>query len=73
MWRVAIIITILLIVLLFVAPNMHSTELHVPFTKGFEIRTAFLLIVSFLLGYAAAYFVGLAKNVKNRKKGSAKE
>lgn len=66
MWRAATVITILLIVLLFAALNMHPTQVNFPFTKGFEIRTVFLLILSFFLGYAVAYFVGLVRNLKNR-------
>jgi uncharacterized integral membrane protein len=53
---------------LFIAGNMHTTQVNLPFGKGFEIRTVFLLIVSFFLGYGTAYFVGLIKNSKNRRK-----
>lgn len=70
MWRVAIIVIILLIVFLFMAMNMHQTQINFPFTKGFEIRTVFLLILSFCFGYGTAYFVELAKNSKNRRKES---
>jgi len=69
MWRVAIVVTIFLIVFLFMAMNMHQTRVNFPFTKGVEIRTVFLLILSFCFGYGTAYFVGLAKNSKNRRKG----
>ena len=68
MWRAIIVITIFLVVLLFVVVNMHSTKVNFPFTKGFEISTVFLLMLSFLLGFAAAYFLRLAKDLKNRKK-----
>jgi len=70
MWRVATVVIILLIVFLFMAMNMHQTQINFPFTKGFEIRTVFLLILSFCFGYATAYFVGLTKNSRNRRKGS---
>ena len=70
MWRVAIVVIIFLMVFVFMAMNMHLTQVNFPFTKGFEIRTVFLLILSFCSGYGTAYFVGLAKNSKNRRKRS---
>ena len=48
-----------------VAVNMHSTQVNLPFGKGFEVRTVFLLIASFLLGYGTAYFVGFVKKSRN--------
>ena len=68
MWRTILIIAIVLITFLFVAVNMHTTQVNLPFGKGFEIRTVFLLVLSFLLGYGTAYFVWFIKNSKNRKK-----
>ena len=68
MWRAIVIVGISLLIILFASLNMHATRLNVPFTKGFEIRTVFLLLLCFFLGYASAFFVGLAKVVKNRKR-----
>lgn len=62
MWRGAIIISILLVLVVFAALNMHQTRVNMPFTSGFEVRTVFLLIVTFFLGYAVAYFVELARH-----------
>jgi len=67
MWRTAIIIIVVLFVFLFIAGNMHTTQVNLPFGKGFEIRTVFLLFLSFLLGYGAAYFAGIIKNSRNRR------
>jgi len=39
-----------------------------PFTDGFEIRTVFLLALSFILGYGTACLVGFVKNSKNNRK-----
>ena len=68
MWRTIIIIAVVLIIFLFVAVNMHTTQINLPFGKGFEIRTVFLLTLSFFVGYGTAYLVGFVKNSKNRKK-----
>ena len=68
MWRTILIIVIVLIMFLFIASNMHTTQVNLPFGKGFETRTVFLLVISFLLGYGTAYFIGLIKNSKKRKK-----
>ena len=68
MWRTILVIAIVLIIFLFIAGNMHTTQINLPFGKGFEIRTVFLLFLSFLLGYSTAYFVGVIKNSKNRRK-----
>ena len=68
MWRTIIIIIIALIILLFVGGNMHTTRVNLPFTDGFEIRTVFLLALSFILGYGTAYLIGLVKNSKNNRK-----
>ena len=70
MWRAAIVIAVLLAALLFVGLNMHATQINVPFTKGFEIRTVFLVIASFALGYGAAHLVRLAKDLKNPRRES---
>ena len=67
MWRTIIIIAVIAIIFLFVAVNMHTTQVNLPFGKGFEIRTVFLLLLSFLFGYGTAYLVGFARNSKNRK------
>jgi len=68
MWRTILVIAVVLIIFLFIAVNMHTTQINLPFGKGFEIRTVFLFVLSFLLGYGTAYFVGIIKNSKNRKK-----
>ena len=73
MWRPIVVIVIIVIILIFAAQNMHSTQVNFPFTKGFQIRTVFLLILSFILGYAMCYFVGLAKDLKNRNKRGKRE
>jgi len=68
MWRTIIVIIVVLVIILFVGGNMHTTRINLPFTNGFEIRTIFLLVLSFLLGYGTAYFVGIIRNSKNRRK-----
>ena len=68
MWHVAVIVVLLLIAFLFVGLNMHTTQINFPFTKGYEMRTVFLLAVSFFLGYGTACLVGLARNLKSRRK-----
>jgi uncharacterized integral membrane protein len=68
MWRTVLIIAVVLIIFLFISVNMHTTQVNLPFGKGFEIRTVLLLVLSFLLGYGTAYFVGIIKNSKNRRK-----
>jgi len=68
MWRTIIIIIVVLVIFLFIAGNMHTTQVNLPFGKGFEIRTVFLLALTFLLGYGTAYFVGIIKNSKNHRK-----
>lgn len=68
MWRTILVIAVVLIVFLFIAGNMHTTQVNLPFGRGFEIRTVFLLVLSFLSGYGTAYFVGIIKNSKNRRK-----
>jgi len=61
MWRKVIIIIIVLAVVILSALNMHPTKVNLPFTQGYEIKTVFLLVVSFLLGYGVAYFVELTR------------
>ena len=68
MWRTILVIAVVLIIFLFIAGNMHTTQVNLPFGRGFEIRTVFLLVLSFLLGYGTAYFAGIMKNSKNRRK-----
>ncbi len=68
MWRTILVIAVVLIISLFIAGNMHTTQVNLPFRKGFEIRTVFLLVLSFLSGYGTAYFVKIIKNSKNRRK-----
>jgi len=68
MWRTILVIVVVLVIFLFIAGNMHTTQINLPFGKGFEIRTVFLLALTFLLGYGTAYFVGIIKNSKNRRK-----
>jgi uncharacterized integral membrane protein len=68
MWRTILVIAVVLIIFLFIVGNMHTTQVNLPFGKGFEIRTVFLLVLSFLSGYGTAYFVGIIKNSKNRRK-----
>jgi len=67
MWRTILLIVVLLVVFLFVGSNMHATRINLPFTKGWEISTAFLLFLSFLVGYGTAYLVGMVRNLKNRR------
>jgi len=73
MWRAVLVISILLIVLLFVALNMHTTQVNFPFTKGFEIRTVFLVVASFVLGYGAACLVRLTRGMKSHRRDSREE
>ena len=68
MWRTILIVIVVLGIFLFVGGNMHTTRVNLPFTDGFEIRTVFLLALSFILGYGTAYLVGLVKNSKNNRK-----
>jgi len=68
MWRTILVIVVVLIIFLFVSGNMHRTRVNLPFAGGFEIRTVFLPVLSFLLGYGAAYLVGFVKNSKNNRK-----
>ena len=68
MWRTMIVIIVVLVIILFVGGNMHTTRVNFPLTNGFEIRTVFLLFVSFILGYGTAYLVGFVKNSKNNRK-----
>ena len=68
MWRTILIIIVVLGVLLFIGGNMHTTRVNMLFTDGFEIRTIFLLALSFILGYGTAYLVGIVKNSKNNRK-----
>ena len=67
MWRTLIVIIVVLIIFLFIAGNMHTTQVNLPFGKGFEMRTFFLLALTFFLGYCTAYFVGIVKNSKNHR------
>jgi uncharacterized integral membrane protein len=68
MWRTIVIIIVVLIIFLFIGGNMHTTRVNLPFTDGFEIRTVFLLALSFIVGYGTASLVGFIKNSKNNKK-----
>ena len=68
MWRTIIAIVLVLVVILFVGGNMHTTRVNLPFTDGFETRTVFLLFLSFLFGYGAALLVGFLKKSKNNTK-----
>ena len=62
MWRKILIITVVLAVLVLAALNMHTTKVNLPFTQGYEIKTVFLVIASFFLGYGVAYFVELSRS-----------
>ena len=68
MWQAILITVIFLIVIVFGAQNMHQTRVNFPFSGGFEIRTVFLLLLCFFLGFASASFIWVAKQLKNRKK-----
>ncbi len=68
MWRTIAVIIVVLIIFLFVGGNMHTTRVNLPFTDGFEIKTVFLLALSFIVGYGTACLVGFVKNSKNNKK-----
>ena len=73
MWRVTSIIVISLVVVLFVALNMHTAQVNFPFTNGFETRTVFLVIASFLLGYGTACLLAFTKQLKHRKGRSPRD
>lgn len=62
MWRKVIIIIVVLAAIILAALNMHTTKVNIPFTKGYEIKTVFLLITTFFLGYGVAYFVELSRH-----------
>ena len=68
MWRTIIVIIVVLIIFLFVGGNMHAARVNLPFTNGFEIRTVFLLALSFILGYGTAYLTGFVKKSRNNRK-----
>jgi len=67
MWRKILLITGVLVLLVLAALNMHPTKVNVPFTEGYEVRTIFLLIVSFFLGYGVAYFIELGRHRRERE------
>jgi len=68
MWRTLLLLAVILVVILFVGGNMHTTRVNLPFAKGFEVSTAFLLFLSFLLGFGTAHLLGFIKSFKNNRK-----
>ena len=61
-------IIFLAIIFLFGFENLHQARVNFPFAGSFEIRTIFLLIICFFLGYAAATFSWMKKYMKDRTK-----
>ncbi len=68
MWQSVLLIIILVIIVLFGFQNMHQTRVNFPFAGTFEIRTVFLLLLCFFLGYVTASFVWLARQLGNKEK-----
>jgi len=60
-------ILIFLFVILFSIRNMHQAQVNLPLAGNFEIRTIFLLLLCFFLGFATATFLWLGKKIKDRK------
>ena len=67
MWHSAMLIIVLVLAIIFGAQNMHQTRVNFPFAGTFEIRTVFLLILCFFLGYVAASLIWLTKQVRKNK------
>ena len=68
MWQAVAIIIIFVLLILFGAQNMHQTRINFPLAGAFEIRTVFLLLLCFFLGYAASSFIWLTKRLRGRKR-----
>ena len=68
MWQTGLFLIILTLIIVFGAQNMHQTRVNFPFTGGFEIRTVFLLILCFFLGFASSFFMLITRQLKKRKK-----
>jgi uncharacterized integral membrane protein len=64
MWKAFILILIFAVIVLFTMQNMHQTRINFPFAGALEIRTVFLLLLCFFLGYAVSSFIWLARGVK---------
>jgi uncharacterized integral membrane protein len=68
MWQGVALTAIFITLILFCAQNMHQARINFPFAGTFEIRTVFLLLTVFFLGYGSAYFTWILKRVKKRDK-----
>jgi uncharacterized integral membrane protein len=67
-WQSVLLILIFVALILFGLQNMHQTRVNFPLVGTFEIRTVFLLIVCFFLGYMSASFMWIAKQLKGHEK-----
>jgi len=68
MWQIILICIVFILVIVFGAQNMHQARVNLPLTGTVEIRTVFLLLLCFFLGYAAAFFSWLLLRAKGRGK-----
>ena len=68
MWQALPVIIFLVIVFLFGFENMHTARVNFPFAGTFEIKTVFLLIICFFLGYATASFLWMMKRLEDSGK-----
>lgn len=68
MWQSILLIIIFIVFILFGIQNMHQTRVNFPLAGTFEIRTIFLLIACFFLGYMAASFIWIARQLKSHEK-----
>ena len=67
MWQGLVLIIIFALIVIFGVQNMHQTRVNFPFMGTFEARTVFLLLLCFFLGYVAASFTWLIKNLRDRR------
>jgi len=68
MWQTILVFVIFALIIIFGAQNMHQTRVNFPLAGGTEIRTVFLLLLCFFLGYATAFFSWLLWRAKGRDK-----
>ena len=73
MWQVILAVIITLLIVVFAFQNMHQTELNFLFTRPFEIRIVFLLMISFFLGFAASSVYWCKKFLRYRRKKESGE
>ena len=64
MWKAVTVLVLLLLVLLFGAQNLHQVRINLPLAGAFEIRTVFLLMLCFFLGFACASFIWIARQLR---------